>query len=80
MERTGHQSLDGVRSYKRTSTDQQESMSDILNGTTAALTTVDKCETSIVPTVKTPDIDSSGEGCVVQVNNHIAHTSNSLSL
>ena len=28
MERTGHRSLEGVHSYKRTSTDQQESMSD----------------------------------------------------
>ena len=32
MERTGHQSLEGVRSYKRTSTIQQERLSDILNG------------------------------------------------
>ena len=30
MERTGHRSLDGVRSYKRTSADQQEALSDIL--------------------------------------------------
>ena len=79
MEQTGHQSLEGVRSYKRTSTDQQESMSDILNGTIAQITT-DKCD-SIIPRVSTVDIDSTKEGCahVVQVNNHIAHTSNSLS-
>ena len=31
MERTGHRSLEGVRSYKRTSDDQRESLSDILN-------------------------------------------------
>ena len=78
MERTGHQSLEGVRSYKRTSTDQQESMSDILNGTIAAQTTTDKCD-SVVPRMNTFDINSSREGCMVQVNNHIAHTSNSLS-
>ena len=31
MERTGHRSLEGVRSYKRTSMAQQENLSDILN-------------------------------------------------
>ena len=31
MERTGHRSLEGVRSYKRTSDTQQEALSDILN-------------------------------------------------
>ena len=43
MERTGHQSLEGVRSYKRTSTDQRESMSDILNGAIATQPTTDRC-------------------------------------
>ena len=32
MERTGHRSLKGVRSYKRTSDSQRENISDILNG------------------------------------------------
>ena len=32
MERTGHRSIEGVRSYKRTSDSQQEALSDILNG------------------------------------------------
>lgn len=32
MERTGHQSLEGVRSYKHTSEAQQANLSDILNG------------------------------------------------
>ena len=32
MERTGHRSLDSVRSYKRTSDCQREAMSNILNG------------------------------------------------
>ena len=31
MERTGHRSLDGVRSYKRTSQQQKEALSDIMN-------------------------------------------------
>ena len=31
MERTGHRSIEGLRSYKRTSSDQQEAVSDILN-------------------------------------------------
>ena len=31
MERTGHKSLDGVRSYKRTSAQQQSALSDIIN-------------------------------------------------
>ena len=31
MERTGHKSTDGVRSYKRTSESQREALSDILN-------------------------------------------------
>ena len=31
MERTGHQSLTGVRSYKRTSDEQREALSDIMN-------------------------------------------------
>ena len=68
MERTGHQSLEGVHGYRRTSTDQQESVSDILNGTS------DKCD-SIIPRVSTVDIDSTREGCahVVQVWLYILH-------
>ena len=31
MERTGHRSLEGVRNYKRTSNEQREALSDILN-------------------------------------------------
>ncbi len=31
MERTGHRSLEGVRTYKRTSSEQREALSDILN-------------------------------------------------
>ena len=34
MERTGHQSLEGIQSYKRTSADQKEIVSDILINTT----------------------------------------------
>ena len=32
MERTGHHSINGIRSYKRTSAEQLESVSDILSG------------------------------------------------
>ena len=31
MERTGHRSLEGVRTYKRTSSEQQVALSDVLN-------------------------------------------------
>ena len=31
MERTGHRSIEGVRSYKRTSDGQREATSDVLN-------------------------------------------------
>ena len=31
MERTGHRSTEGIRSYKRTSSEQQQAVSDILN-------------------------------------------------
>ena len=37
MERTGHRSLDGVRSYKRTNDTQREALSDILNRKTPRL-------------------------------------------
>lgn len=37
MERTGHRSLDGVRSYKRTSDCQRFALSDILNKETSSL-------------------------------------------
>ena len=32
MERIGHRSIEGVRSYNRTSQEQQETLSGILNG------------------------------------------------
>ena len=70
MERTGHQSLEGVRSYKRTSTAQQESISDILSG---ANDKAESTSTSLVPRAKATDIADSS--CMVQVNNHnIANT------
>ena len=79
MERTGHQSLDGVRSYKRTSTVQQESLSNILNGTKYQLSApVTKPDLPLVPRDNTTDqntTDTITSGGVVQVNNTIAHTS-----
>ena len=60
MERTGHRSLEGVRTYKRTSEEQQVSLSDVLNrakkprtpalqslSTSAAIKTVLYCITSL---------------------------------
>lgn len=38
MERTGHRSLEGIRSYKRTSSEQQETVSDILSNPKKACT------------------------------------------
>ena len=50
MERTGHRSLEGVRSYKRTSDEQREALSDILNRTKKAK--VDgTSSSSLAPTV-----------------------------
>lgn len=40
MERTAHQSIEGVRSYKRTSEMQKEGLSDILNGCTSSSITL----------------------------------------
>ena len=37
MERTGHRSLTGVHSYKRTSDEQREALSDIMNCATKAV-------------------------------------------
>ena len=42
MERSGHHSTEGVRSYKRTSDEQRRALSDIFNGTRkTARTTID---------------------------------------
>ena len=71
MERTGHQSLEGVRSYKRTLKEQQEELSDILNGTE---------ETSSVRVHVPADATSltgSTSGPVINTGS-ITHTSNSL--
>ena len=37
MEKTGHQIIEGVRSYKRTSELQREALSDILNRSAQAI-------------------------------------------
>ena len=83
MERTGHQSLEGVRSYKRTSEMQKESLSNniILNGCTsstialphqsthAEMSLVVRPETDIIP-----DIDSSHGHNKETGSNVINHT------
>ncbi len=44
MERTGHRSIEGVRSYKRTSMEQREAVSDILSNTKISC-----CEVAAIP-------------------------------
>lgn len=77
MERTGHQSLDGVRSYKGTSLSQRNTTSNILNGTEQA--SIAKSNPSGVPRVNTSD-GLADITSMVNVNNTgtIAHTSNLL--
>lgn len=55
IEHTGHQSLEGVRSYKRTSEIQKENLSDILNGGTNSSIASSHAEISLVVR---PEIDS----------------------
>ena len=68
-----------MRSYKRTSTVQQESLSNILNGTKYQLSApVTKPDLPLVPRDNTTDQNTTNtitSGGVVQVNNTIAHTS-----
>ena len=50
METTGHHSLEGVSSYKRTNTEQQESVSDILSlAKKGTLTPTNNDHSSVVP-------------------------------
>ena len=48
MERTGHRSIDGVRNYKRTSAEQREPLSDILNNK-AKVPKISKSDESDLP-------------------------------
>ncbi len=52
MERTGHRSIDGVRTYKRTAPEQQIALSDVLNGSKRPCTDHSQtqlCEPAPVP-------------------------------
>ena len=49
MDKSGHRSLEGVRSYKRTSMEQQETMSDILSLNNKQAVQVTKEERLSVP-------------------------------
>ena len=60
MERTGHRSLDGVRSYKRTSADQQEALSDIL---------------AMVPAAKRPTLQTAKQPTPPAVTSQSVHSS-----
>ena len=44
MERTGHRSSEAVRSYKRTSEQQAEDVSDVLHRSKKVCSTVDRSE------------------------------------
>ena len=48
MERTGHRSIEGIRSYKRTSNQQQVTVSNVLNsaGLMVDYTTTAQCSSS----------------------------------
>ena len=47
MERTGHRSVEGVRSYKRTSEKQRQALSDILNQPAPVVTSLEQPSTSV---------------------------------
>ena len=63
MERTGHCSTEGIRSYKRTSTEQQQDISDILNNSKRSCSNAEvvqhQLSTAIVPQQPTQLISSS---------------------
>ena len=69
MERTGHRSLEGVRSYKRTSDTQCQALSDILNCSKKTRTDSSK-ETCSVPTL--PPVASSTSS--IQNNIDVSNT------
>ena len=56
MERTGHKSTDGVRSYKRTSENQREALSDILNRARVEEPSTVPIPSSATPVVQTQNI------------------------
>ena len=65
MEKTGHRSLEGVRSYKRTNMEQQENLSDILSATKRpaiqSLSASDSSDTACQSILKTKSIQLSKE-------------------
>ena len=68
MEKTGHRSLEGVRSYKRTNTEQQENISDILSLTKKpALQNASSDCSALLPAA------CSGSAVLSATNNNIQH-------
>ena len=59
MERTGHCSIEGVRSYKRTSDDQRRALSNLLNRKETT-STVNESTTAEQHNSNTTDSDSHG--------------------
>ena len=49
MERTGHRSIEGIRSYKRTSGEQQEAVSDILSNCKKTCTDLQPLHSALIP-------------------------------
>lgn len=84
MERTGHRSLEGVRSYKRTSDEQREALSDILNKKPKIISEVVSTPTSSELAACSPKMNE--ESTVVpcsphqqdqpQVSTHLSSTAN----
>ena len=80
MEKTGHTSLDAVRSYKRTSSTQQQCLSDILNTNSKSvisdLQSADKL--ALVPSIPRSDNgENHGGALVCNINNQ---SNNSLAM
>ena len=54
MERTGHRSIDGVRTYKRTCSEQHAKLSDVLHGSSSSATKKPKHVEKTEESMKTP--------------------------
>lgn len=70
MERTGHRSLEGVRSYKRTSAEQQETVSDILSNAKKQCTQL--AVPALTETSNTTTTVSTDTSCNISLPNYLA--------
>ena len=76
MERTGHRSLEGVRSYKRTSDEQREYLSDILNRKEPRIeeTPTSKGDSCPQQQTSTPQVPDVGSAVVVTSTHQVPDT------